>query len=76
MIPGLIFTMVQVNRGEPIAAQRRFIENPVVKSLKPFKNMMRLNNTTLEQQVKGKYPLFLIRLEGTRMMLFEVNCFQ
>lgn len=56
---GLIFTMVQVNRGEPIAAQRRFIENPVVKSLKPFKNMMRLNNTTFGTAGERKVPVIL-----------------
>lgn len=56
---GVVFTMIQINSGEPIAAQRQFISQTKRLGVKTFESYFRVNNTIFADAPQNLIPVVL-----------------
>lgn len=58
-IMGVVFTMIQINNGQPISAQRQFISQTNRLGVKTFKNYLRENKTIFADAPQNLLPVVL-----------------
>ena len=60
-ILGVVFTMIQITSGQPIAAQRQFISQTRRLGVKAFENYFRENKTIFADAPQNLQPVVLTR---------------